>query len=105
MKKMIALTCTAGLIAGLTIASAAGAQNATSNPHAGHGANQAAPSAANQPASADAEFVKLDKDKDGSVARAELPAKHALVPHFDMADQNKDGKLDKKEFAAGMAML
>ncbi|CAN7334833.1 hypothetical protein [Pseudoxanthomonas sp.] len=56
-----------------------------------------------KPAAADADFTKLDANKDGSLSKEEL-AKHKLAPHFGMLDSNKDGKLSPQEFAAGKGM-
>lgn len=53
----------------------------------------------------DAEFAKLDTNKDGFVSKSELPPKHPLLPHFGMVDENKDGKLDRKEFDVASKML
>jgi hypothetical protein len=44
------------------------------------------------------EFTKLDKNKDGKLNRAEIPAQHPLYAHFDMLDDNKDGSVSKDEF-------
>ncbi|WP_313231838.1 EF-hand domain-containing protein [Stenotrophomonas acidaminiphila] len=55
------------------------------------------------PAAADADFTKLDTNKDGALSKEEL-AKHKLASHFDMLDGNKDGKLNPQEFAAGKGM-
>ena len=56
-----------------------------------------------KPAASDADFTKLDANKDGSLSKEEL-AKHKLAPHFGMLDSNKDGKLSQQEFAAGKGM-
>ena len=53
----------------------------------------------------DAEFAKLDTDKDGFISKSELPAKHPLLPHFGMVDKNRDGKLDRKEFEVASKMM
>jgi len=45
------------------------------------------------------EFATLDKNKDGKVSKAEIPAKHPLAAHFSMLDANKDGSLSQAEFA------
>jgi Ca2+-binding EF-hand superfamily protein len=45
------------------------------------------------------EFASLDKNKDGKLSAAEVPAKSALKPHFSMLDANKDGALSKAEHA------
>ena len=53
----------------------------------------------------DAEFAKLDTDKDGFISKSELPAKHPLLPHFGMVDKNRDAKLDRKEFEVASKMM
>lgn len=78
--------------------------------HAGHGAHdhsahQAKPAAKATAADSDATFERFDANNDGFVTRQELPAKHALLPHFDMSDANRDGKLDLNEFKRGLSML
>lgn len=80
--------------------------------HAGHagkaGAATAKAAAKDKPVATtrltEAHFDALDADKDGFVAKSELPAGHALVDHFSMADRDRDGKLDKREFAALVRM-
>jgi len=52
----------------------------------------------------DAEFVALDKNKDGKITKAELPTTHPLAPHFEMLDTNRDGALSPAEFAKRHAM-
>jgi hypothetical protein len=47
-----------------------------------------------------AEFVKLDKNKDGVLDKAEAILEPRLLANFDAADTNKDGKIDKNEWAA-----
>lgn len=47
----------------------------------------------------DAEFNKLDANKDGKISRAEISTKHPMSQHFDMLDANKDGSLSGLEFA------
>lgn len=44
-------------------------------------------------------FGYLDIDKDARVSPAEAKADWAVVQGFDAADSNKDGYLDKTEFA------
>jgi len=48
------------------------------------------------------EFVKLDKDKNGFLSRAEAGADKKLGRVFDQADLNKDGKLDEDEYLKGI---
>jgi Ca2+-binding EF-hand superfamily protein len=50
------------------------------------------------------EFAKLDADKNGQLARAELPKDHKLTAHFDMLDTDKNGTLSAAEFAKGGSM-
>ncbi len=50
------------------------------------------------------DFDALDADKDGYLVKTDLPAKHPLVEHFAMADANRDGRLDRSEFAALVGM-
>ena len=49
---------------------------------------------------ADPGFEDLDKDKDGFVAKAEVPAEHSLSLEFATADSNRDSRLDRIEFDA-----
>jgi|GEM_PF-1412609 len=50
-------------------------------------------------------FAQFDKNKDGFVTRDEIPAGHALLEHFVMADKDKNDKLSKKEFGIALMML
>ncbi len=50
------------------------------------------------------DFDKLDANKDGHVSLTELPQGHPMRDHFSMADRNRDGKLDRREFAALVRM-
>ena len=77
------------------MAGAAFAGGQTTTPTTDHGQHK--------PAAFDADFTKLDANKDGSLSKEEL-AKHKLAPHFGMLDSNKDGKLSPQEFAAGKGM-
>lgn len=71
------------LVAGSVLAAGALAQNS--------------PGAALNP-----EFVRLDKDKNGFLSRAEAGADKKLGHVFDQADLNKDGKLDEDEYLKGI---
>ena len=48
---------------------------------------------------AEAEFNKLDANKDGKLAKSEISPKHPMSQHFGMLDANKDGSLSRAEFA------
>lgn len=48
-------------------------------------------------------FDRYDTDGNGKLTQAEL-AKHPMGAHASMADANRDGTLDKAEFAALEAM-
>ncbi len=58
--------------------------------HDGHESNSE-PSAKNS-------FEAYDLDKNGKLSKAEL-AKHSMAAHASMVDADKDGALDRKEFA------
>jgi len=75
--------------------------------HAGHDhhAGHAKPPAAAPTSKHAAAFKQLDRDNDGFIRRSDLPAEHPLLPHLNMSDRNRDGKLDAKEFDTGMNML
>ncbi len=45
------------------------------------------------------EYVKLDKDKDGTISKKEASSNKSLTAKWDTLDANKDGKLDQAEFA------
>ena len=47
-----------------------------------------------------AEFTKLDKNTDGAQDKSEAILEPRLLANFDAADTNKDGKIDKNEWAA-----
>lgn len=48
-------------------------------------------------------FAQYDVNRDGVLTMAEL-ARHPMGAHASMVDANRDGKLDKTEFAALEAM-
>ena len=48
-------------------------------------------------------FARYDIDRNGLLSKAEL-LKHPMGAHASMADANRDGALDKAEFAALEAM-
>ena len=66
--------------------------------HAGHGNAPAAKAVAADTRLTEDHFDALDADKDGFIAKSELPAGHPLAGHFSMADRSRDGKLDRREF-------
>jgi EF hand len=60
----------------------------------------------NQPAAkgdATAQMKSLDADKDGAISKAEAGKMQGLTDTFDMADKNKNGKLDSAEFATALS--
>lgn len=63
--------------------------------HGSH-AVHAAPTAEITPAQK--EFRALDKNQDGKLSKAEMPAKHPMAAHFAMMDTNKDGVLSEAEY-------
>ncbi|MGX9718927.1 EF-hand domain-containing protein [Stenotrophomonas acidaminiphila] len=87
-----------------SFAPAAFAQHAGHDAH-DHGAHPAQPAASAATTDVEAAFKRLDGNGDGFLTRQELPANHALLPHFDMSDANRDGRLDANEFKRGMSML
>ncbi|MCL4800588.1 MAG: hypothetical protein KJ025_13435 [Burkholderiales bacterium] len=46
-----------------------------------------------------ASFGDLDKDRDGYVSKVEARGDRAVEAAFNAADRNKDGRLDRSEFA------
>lgn len=49
-------------------------------------------------------FEKADKDKNGTVSLAEAKKFGIAAKHFVQANPDKDGSLDKKEFAAAIGL-
>ena len=89
------------LVIASLFASLAVASHAMADEHAHH----APAKSADAEKANDAEFAKLDTDKDGFISKSEFPAKHPLLPHFGMVDKNRDAKLDRKEFEVASKML
>lgn len=50
-------------------------------------------------------FVKLDRNRDGYVSRAEAAASGDISHIFAKADMNRDGRLDEDEFAKAQSMI
>jgi Ca2+-binding EF-hand superfamily protein len=55
--------------------------------------------------SAETQFQQLDGDNDGFVTRAEATRIPGVAERFAKFDANKDGKLDRGEFAALVASM
>lgn len=64
-----------------------------------------APSSAVIRAEQDKAFRALDLDGDGAISLAEAAGNAQLVTHFDRADRNRDGKLDRKEYGRLVARM
>ena len=47
-----------------------------------------------------AEFMRLDKNKDGLIDKTEAILEPRLLTNFNAADTNKDGKIDKSEWTS-----
>ena len=47
---------------------------------------------------AEVTFEQLDKDSDGYVAKADVPAEHELSLQFATADTDRDSRLSRAEF-------
>lgn len=88
MNKFVSLAAN-GVLSLSTVTFAANAH--THGSHAGH-----APQAAE--ASAQQDFRALDKNQDGKLSKAEMPAKHPMDAHFAMMDGNQDGVLSEAEY-------
>ena len=63
--------------------------------HADHANAPPAPDA--KPAQSDT-FAKLDVNKDGSLSKAEL-GRHPMAAHMAMVDADRNGVLNREEFA------
>jgi Ca2+-binding EF-hand superfamily protein len=55
--------------------------------------------------SAETQFQQLDGDGDGLITRAEATKIPGVAERFVKFDANKDGKLDRNEFAALVASM
>ena len=77
------------------IAASATAPHST---HSGHGGASHSAPAAPRPA-----FDALDANRDGRLDKAELN-RHPLAAHVVMADADRNGTLDRREFATLSAM-
>jgi EF hand len=64
--------------------------------------NQAAKPAAGETT---AQMKSLDTDSDGTISKAEAGKMRGLSDGFDVADKNKDGKLDAGEFATALSQV
>lgn len=91
MKIRYTLVMTLSLSAGAVLASPQQQSHPTDHSAMGHAHTQHAPKQ-------DA-FKALDTNQDGKLSTSEL-AKHPHAAHAAMVDADKDGKLDRKEFAA-----
>ena len=54
---------------------------------------------------ADAQFTRLDADRDGFVTRADMSKMPELTRRFAKFDADRDGKLNRAEFAALIAAM
>lgn len=54
---------------------------------------------------ADTQFQQLDGDSDGFVTRTEAAKMAGIADRFAKFDANRDGKLDRAEFAALVASM
>lgn len=50
-------------------------------------------------------FEELDRDKSGFIEISESAALPGLAAAFERADRNRDGRLDKVEFARALAFI
>ena len=56
-------------------------------------------------ADADAQFQQLDRTNKGYLTRADMSGTPTLAQRFAQFDANKDGRLDRGEFAALIASI
>ena len=61
--------------------------------------------AAGGSASANPDFDRIDRNKDGFIDKGEAGVVPGLSANFERADRNKDGKLDAAEFQKGLEIL
>jgi Ca2+-binding EF-hand superfamily protein len=54
---------------------------------------------------ADVQFQQLDKDQKGFLTPADVANTPSIAQRFTKFDANKDGKLDRSEFAALIASM
>jgi len=54
---------------------------------------------------ADVQFQQLDRNQKGFLTRADVAGTPAIAQRFDKFDANRDGKLDRAEFAALIASM
>ena len=91
------------LIASVTLGVAGGAYaQSTAAPAAP--ATSAAPATPAIDAEITAAFTKADKNRDGKLSREEAASLPAVAVSFDRIDSDKDGTVNKAEFAKAMKM-
>ena len=107
--KMQTLTLSALLLSGASLLAVAADE--PKKPTADQGTSMPQPdkAATDQAAKPDkdaaAQMKSLDPDSDGTVDKAEAGKMKGLTEVFDVADKNKDGKLDSGELATAMSQI